>query len=125
MRIAAVLTAYSRREKTLACLAALRSQQLPPNVSLQVFLTDDASPDGTGSAVGSEFPEVIVLAGTGSLFWAGGMRLAFGEALRHEVDFRGGFTSELNVLLLREEIPARFHVARLCERADRNEQENK
>jgi GT2 family glycosyltransferase len=86
VRIAAVLAAYSRREKTLACLAALRSQKLPPDVSLQVFLTDDASPDGTGIAVGSEFPEVIVLAGTGSLFWAGGMRLAFGEALRHDFD---------------------------------------
>lgn len=86
MRIAAILTSYNRREKTLACLHALRAQEIAPDIRLEVFLTDDASPDGTGAAVRAGFPEVTVLSGTGSLFWDGGMRLAFGEALRRGFD---------------------------------------
>lgn len=86
MRIAAILAAYNRREKTLACLAGLQGQGLGAEHSVQVFLTDDASPDGTAVAVRSSFPRVNILTGNGNLFWDGGMRLAFGEALRSNFD---------------------------------------
>lgn len=86
LRIAVIISAYNRRERTLDCLRALRRQETPQGTSIDVFLTDDASSDGTGDAIRAAFPEVTVLNGTGSLFWGGGMRLAFGEAMKGDFD---------------------------------------
>jgi GT2 family glycosyltransferase len=54
---------------------------------LDVILVDDGSTDGTSDAINESFPMVKVLPGNGSLFWNGGMRLAFGEALKGAYDF--------------------------------------
>ncbi len=86
-RIAVVLTSFNRKEETLHCLAALRKQPLPTDVQLTVFLTDDASQDGTPEAVIVMFPEVVLLRGDGNLYWNGGMRRGFGEALKKDFDF--------------------------------------
>lgn len=81
------MTCHNRREKTLASLAALSSQKLPLAVELRVYLVDDASTDGTAQAVGSTYPNVKIVSGNGSLFWNGGMRLAFSEAMSSDPDF--------------------------------------
>ena len=81
-RIAVLMACYNRKEATLACLSSLFSQELPPHVSVTVFLVDDGSTDGTASAVAREYPNLIVLHGSGSLYWCGGMRLAWQQALR-------------------------------------------
>ncbi len=80
-RVAILMSCHNRREKTLACLKALFAQDLSPGVRLQVYLVDDGSHDGTGEAVRAAYPEIRVLRGDGSLFWNGGTRLAFSEAL--------------------------------------------
>jgi GT2 family glycosyltransferase len=85
-RIAALLTCYNRRETTLACLRALYAQTALARVELSTYLVDDASPDGTGDAVRREFPQVTVIQGDGQRFWCGGMRLAWGEALKGGYD---------------------------------------
>jgi len=54
---------------------------------MNVFLTDDASTDGTAIAIRHNYPEVRILPGTGDLFWNRGMHLAFGEAIRQAFDF--------------------------------------
>ena len=87
MKIAVLLTTFNRREKTVACLQSLRAQSLPPGVQLEVFLTDDASADGTVAAVKSTYPEANVFQGTGFLYWAGGMRHTWTQALEHKPDF--------------------------------------
>jgi GT2 family glycosyltransferase len=87
MNIAALLTCHNRKEQTLACLRALFSQELRPECRLVVYLTDDGSCDGTAVAVRERFPEVCLLAGDGTLFWNGGMRLAFGAALKGNYDY--------------------------------------
>jgi GT2 family glycosyltransferase len=51
------------------------------------LVTDDASTDGTAAMLAADFPEVTVLHGDGNLFWAGGMRAAFGHALAEDHDF--------------------------------------
>lgn len=85
-RVAALLTCFNRREKTLAALGKLFTQELPPGILVQAYLVDDGSTDGTSDAVREAYPEVELLRGDGGLFWNGGMRLAFSEALKVRYD---------------------------------------
>lgn len=85
--IAVIMTCHNRRETTLACLRALHKCDIPDNLMIQVFLVDDGSSDGTSAAVTSEFPKVQTINGDGSLFWNGGMALAFSEALKTGFDY--------------------------------------
>ncbi len=87
MRLAVLLTVHNRREITLSCLQALFSATLPAGVEMGIYLADDGSKDGTADAVNAAYPMVTILQGDGNLFWNGGMRLAFGEALKHHFDY--------------------------------------
>jgi GT2 family glycosyltransferase len=88
MKLAILLTVYNRRVKTLTCLQSIFAQhELPSNLISQVFLVDDGCTDGTPQEVCKQFPKVIILPGTGNLFWCGGMRLAFATALQEGYDF--------------------------------------
>lgn len=83
MKVAVLLTCYNRREKTITCLKSFYEASLPHSYEFTVFLVDDDSSDGTGEIVKQKFPEVIVIKGSGNLFWAGGMRLAWNTALAY------------------------------------------
>lgn len=80
--IAVLLTCHNRKTKTMACLSSLFRADVPLACCLDIFLTDDGSTDGTGDEVESVFPQVHVIRGDGSLYWAGGMRLAWETAMR-------------------------------------------
>lgn len=82
-QIAVLITCHNRCDTTLACLHALYQQ----NASFDVFLVDDGSSDGTSDAVKTNYPEVNIFEGDGYLYWAGGMRLAFAEAINHGYDY--------------------------------------
>ena len=86
-RIAALLTCHNRRDKTLACLDALTSQQQLDGATLQVYLVDDGSTDGTAQAVKSNYPQVKLLHGDGNLYWCRSVHLAWAEALKHDYDY--------------------------------------
>lgn len=89
LSLAVLIACHNRRAKTLACLAGLETARLEA-LSLsrcEVFLVDDASTDGTANAVRERFPGVTVIEGDGSLYWCGGMRLAWREAAGHDFDF--------------------------------------
>ncbi|RZK47340.1 MAG: glycosyltransferase family 2 protein [Pedobacter sp.] len=86
-KIAVLITSYNRREKTLVCLKNLMEQKGVPDLALSVFLVDDNSSDGTTAAVNAAYPPVHVIKGTGQLFWAGGMRTAWREALKSKEKF--------------------------------------
>jgi GT2 family glycosyltransferase len=87
VKIAAIITSFNRRKKTLACLRSLSMQDLPSDVSVAVYLLDDASSDGTADAVRAEFPKIRLLSGNGNYFWNGGMRIAFQAAIDDGYDF--------------------------------------
>ena len=87
IRLAVVAACYNRRTETVRALDALEKQTVRGSVRLDIFLLDDRSPDGTADAVRAAFPAVHVFDGTGSLFWSGGMRVVFGEALKQDYDF--------------------------------------
>jgi GT2 family glycosyltransferase len=82
-QLAVIMTCYNRRNTTLACLRALYQQ----TNDFDVYLTDDGSSDGSAEAIKAEYPEVKILQGDGNLFWVGGMRLAFGEAIKNQHDY--------------------------------------
>lgn len=84
--VAVLITSFNRRELTMKALASLSEQRGVDDIQLTVFLVDDGCIDGTSEAVRSEFPEVRILQGDGSLFWNGGMRMAFAAALKGSFD---------------------------------------
>ena len=85
--IAVLMASHNRRDKTLECLRAIFNNSLPDNVTIQIFLVDDGSEDGTAEAVATFFPAVKVLSGDGTLFWNGAMALAFGVAKEQDFDY--------------------------------------
>jgi len=94
MIIAVLMTVFNRKVKTIRCLQALQQtwRVFSSQIHLDVFLTDDASTDGTVDAVREEhFPfPVHVLEGTGQLYWNGGMIVAWKAAMQ-----QGGFDGYL------------------------------
>lgn len=92
--IAALLTCFNRKDKTVMCLSKLyeavrsyNSKNLQYQIALEVFLVDDGCTDGTADEVRSRFhaQKIQIIRGDGTLYWAGGMRLAWAEAYkRHQ-----------------------------------------
>jgi GT2 family glycosyltransferase len=87
VRIATLITCHNRKAKTLACLASLYQNPLPEDYLQDVFLVDDGSTDGTEQAVRERYPQVNIIKGDGSLYWNGGMRVAFAAALERGFDY--------------------------------------
>jgi GT2 family glycosyltransferase len=85
--VAVLMTCHNRRETTLRCLGSLFSQLLPENIELRVYLVDDGSTDGTAEAIQQKYPSVVRIRGDGVLYWCGGMRLAWSEAMKGDHDY--------------------------------------
>ena len=88
--IAILLTCYNRAVKTDVCLRSLM-QGLSVNneCSYHIYLVDDNSTDGTAALIKNKYPNVNIIQGTGFLFWAGGMRLAWETALNSKEEYDG------------------------------------
>lgn len=80
--IAVLLTVHNRKEKTLKCLTKLFCQPIPDGYEISVFLTDDASTDGTAEEINRLFPQVNIVTGDGNLFWNRGMHKAWEAAVQ-------------------------------------------
>jgi GT2 family glycosyltransferase len=78
--IAVLLTCHNRKDITIACLASLFKNALPIGYSLDVFLVDDGSTDGTSHAVRECYPQVNIIKGDGNLYWNRGMHKAWVDA---------------------------------------------
>jgi GT2 family glycosyltransferase len=87
-QIAVLLTSFNRKEKTLSCLRSLNKiTEDDPNVNVDIYLVDDNSMDGTSQSVRDNFENVILIMGTGQLFWNRGMNLAWSEASKKSYDY--------------------------------------
>ena len=86
LKIASLACSYNRREKTTTFLKSLLTQAIPGGYTLDVYLLDDNSSDGTADYVRENFPSVTLVEGTGSLYWAGGMRAVW-TAARQKGDY--------------------------------------
>lgn len=89
VHIAVLMTVYNRKETTLKCLAYFFDAiKLTPNIAYDVFLTDDASTDGTDKAIYQKFPMVNIIKSSGNLFWNRGMINAWSHACnKKQYDF--------------------------------------
>lgn len=86
MDIAILITCHNRKTKTLSCLESVYTQTDIANVKFNIFLVDDGSTDGTADEVNRKFPDVTIIKGNGSLFWAGGMRMAWTAAINAKIN---------------------------------------
>lgn len=86
--IAVLLTCFNRKEKTISALEGVFDAQktVKNELTIQVYLTDDGCSDGTADSVRQKFPEVNILQGSGELYWAGGMRNSWSEAIKGDYD---------------------------------------
>ena len=60
---------------------------MPDGYSIEVFLVDDGSTDGTNQAIHENYPQVSIINGDGNLYWNGGMRVAFNLAIEKGFDY--------------------------------------
>jgi GT2 family glycosyltransferase len=86
LKVAALITCHNRKEKTISALTGLFSSTVDQDVQIECWLVDDGSTDETNKQVKASFPQVHVIVADGSLFWCGGMRLAWDNAAQSEPD---------------------------------------
>ena len=77
--VAVLLACYNRKQKTLSFLQSFTKQKYYQNGSIDIYLLDDASTDGTAEAVKALYPAVNIIISGGNLYWAASMI----EAWRH------------------------------------------
>ena len=85
-KIAIIMTVFNRMQKTRECLDSVYGGLDGfPEISADLFLTDDGSSDGTRQMLADEFGNrrIRILTGDGSLFWNGGMIKAWKAAISH------------------------------------------
>jgi len=81
-QLAVLITCFNRKEDTLSCIHSLsRSFENTSDFTMNIYLVDDGSTDGTSEAIAKSFPVVNLIQGTGNLFWNKGMRLAWQTAI--------------------------------------------
>lgn len=76
--LAIVIPVYNGLSYTARTLPLLRGLDGPPAT---VFVVDDASTDGTAAYLAREWPDVVRLQGTGSLWWSGAVELGCRTAI--------------------------------------------
>lgn len=85
-RLAVLIACHNRVAHTVRCIEGLKSQK-DPGMTVDVFLVDDGSDDGTSGAVARIMPAARILHGSGDLYWSGGVRLAFARAMEEDYDY--------------------------------------
>ena len=74
VRVAVLMTVHNRSAMTQRCLRSLRAavHHLPTS-QVRVFMTDDGCTDDTIIRARATYEDLLVIPGSGSLYWAAGM----------------------------------------------------
>ena len=62
-----IIPVHNRKQLTINCLRCLERQT---EKRFQIVVIDDGSNDGTSEAISEEFPDVHLINGDGTLWWA-------------------------------------------------------
>lgn len=95
--IAIVIPVHNRKDITLHCLEQLR-KITSDEFKFCVIVIDDGSSDGTADAIIHEYPEVSLLQGDGTLWWAGGVNMGFRYAIENNFDFVYTINDDIEIL---------------------------
>ncbi|MFS4416958.1 glycosyltransferase family 2 protein [Maribacter sp. 2307ULW6-5] len=79
-----VIPVFNRWHFTKACIDQLRLQS---HTAFKIVVVDDGSTDGTAQFLATDYPEVTVLKGNGSLWWTGGINMGIRYALQKKADY--------------------------------------
>jgi GT2 family glycosyltransferase len=106
-----VVPVHNRVGFTRECLGALTGQTYS---DLSVIVVDDGSADGTAEAVRHYYPDVVLLEGDGSLWWAGATNMGVAWAL--ERCSGGDYVLTLNndTVVLPDYVSSLVAVSRSC-----------
>lgn len=85
-RVEIVIPVHDRRDTTLQALRSL-SRVDTSGLQVHIIIVDDGSTDGTSESIRSQFPEVEIIHGDGTLHYAAGTNRGIAAALEREVDF--------------------------------------
>src|ERR1041384_3597543 len=86
IKVGLVIPVFNRRETTLQALRSL-SRIDKAGLDVRIFIVDDGSTDGTSEAIRREFAEVELIAGDGTLHYAGGTNRGIMAALSWDADY--------------------------------------
>ena len=105
-KIAVLLTCHNRKEKTISCLKSFYSaiELSSYETKFDIYLVDDGSIDGTSEEIIKSYPEVNLIKGSGYLYWAGGMRLAWKTALNKDQNYDYFLLLNDDIVLFRDAI---------------------
>lgn len=81
INIAALITCFNRKEKTLRCISDIYGQAYQEDILIDIYVVDGGSSDGTPQAIKERYPGVQLEVQKG-LYWAGGMRAAWERAAK-------------------------------------------
>jgi GT2 family glycosyltransferase len=95
MKVTVIFTCFNRKEKSLKCMQTLAGQD--SGIEYGFIVVDDNSTDGTAESIKALDYHVELLHGSGSLYWAGGMRKGI------EAYLESSFDSEY-VLLVNDDV---------------------
>lgn len=87
IRIGVLITCHDRKDSTMLCLDKLDGVRCERKSTLEVYVVDDGSSDGTADLIRKKYPDVHLITGDGTLFWNRSMYLAFSEASKKDYDF--------------------------------------
>jgi GT2 family glycosyltransferase len=83
-KVTAIVLNWCGEEETAACLRSLLASDYP---ALTVLLVDNGSPDGSGAALSTSFPDVPFLQTGANLGYTGGNNRGLRWALEHGCDY--------------------------------------
>lgn len=86
VRIEIVAAVHNRKDITLQCLKSL-SRINTRGLSVHAVIVDDGSTDGTSEEIASQFPDVEVVRGDGTLWYTEGTNVAIRAALEHDPEY--------------------------------------
>ncbi len=86
IKVALVAPVYNRRETTLQALRSLAKID-KTGLDVHIIIVDDASTDSTSEAISQNFPDVQIVPGDGTLYYAAGTNRGISAALLRNPDY--------------------------------------